>query len=126
MMIEMLTEEKERLLREMSDADPGTKEYSDLEAQLDSLQKVYKTEQELALNAERQDRELNLAESKAKADMRIREEEALVKKRDSRRGVAKVLLTGLFGVGQIVLLANYEEIKPLFGKAWNYIMKPRF
>lgn len=124
-MIDKLNEEKERLLRELAGADPATEEYTKLESQLDALQKVYKTEQELDLNTERQERELNLAEAKAKADLRLKEEEALVKKRDSRRGVLKVILGGLFGVGQIVLLANYEEVKPLFGKAWNYIMKPR-
>ena len=124
-MISKLNEEKERLLRELADADPGTKEYSDLETQLDALQKVYKTEQELDLATEKQNRELNLAESRAKAEVRLKEEDALVRKRDSRRGVLKVILGGLFGVGQIVLLANYEEVKPLFGKAWNYVMKPR-
>ena len=124
-MINALIEEKERLLRELADADPATEEYTKLENQLDALQKVYKTEQELDLNTVRQERELNLAEAKAKAELRLKEEEALVKKRDSRRGVLKVLLGGLFGVGQIVLLANYEEVKPLFGKAWNFISKPR-
>lgn len=124
-MINALIEEKERLLRELADADPATEEYTKLENQLDALQKVYKTEQELDLNTERQERELNLAESKAKAELRLKEEEATVRKKESRRGVMKVILGGLFGVGQIVLLANYEEVKPLFGKAWNYIMKPR-
>ena len=124
-MINALIEEKERLLRELADADPATEEYTKLENQLDALQKIFKTEQELDLNTERQERELNLAEAKSKAELRLKEEEALVKKRDSRRGVLKVILGGLFGVGQIVLLANYEEVKPLFGKAWNYIMKPR-
>ena len=124
-MIDKLNEEKERLLRELADADPATEEYTKLEAQLDALQKVFKTEQELDLSTKRQERELNLAESKAKAELRLKEEEATVRKKESRRGVMKVILGGIFSVGQIVLLANYEEVKPLFGKAWNYIMKPR-
>lgn len=52
--------------------------------------------------------------------------EGSVKAKESRRGIVKTVLAGLFGIGQIVLLANYEEIKPLAGKAWSWVTKPRF
>lgn len=117
--------EKGEILQELSRTTIDDPNYKKLTDALDALTKVQQMETEMQSHAMKAEREANLAESKAKAELRIREEEIEVKKKDSRRSVWKVFVAGLFGIGQIVLISNYDEIKPLVGKAWNFVTKPK-
>lgn len=117
--------EKDDLIQELSRTTIDDPNYKKLTDALDALTKVQQIETEMKNQTMKAEREANLAESKVKAELRIREEEVEVKKKDSRRGVFKVLVAGLFGIGQIVLISNYDEIKPLVGKAWNFVTKPK-
>lgn len=117
--------EKDDLIQELSRTTIDDPNYKKLTDALDALTKVQQIETEMKNQTMKAEREANLAESKAKAELRIREAEIEVKKKDSRRGVFKVLVAGLFGIGQIVLISNYDEIKPLVGKAWNFVTKPK-
>lgn len=92
-----IEKERERILTRMQEIDVNSNEYITLTNRLKELTEIQKTVTE-----------------------------ASVKRKESRRGVLKVILAGAFGVGQIVLLANYEEAKVLVGKAWNYVSKPHF
>ena len=120
-----IAEERQSILNAMADMQVDSEEYPKMVAALEALTRVQKIETETEVTREKMEREAELAESKAKAELHIRETEAEVKKKDSRRNIWKVILGGLFGVGQIVLLANYEETKALVGKGWNFITKPK-
>ena len=120
-----IEEEKEALINALKDMAVEDESYRQTTAQIEALTRIQKLEVEADVTNRKMEREANLAESKAKAELRIREDEAAVKKKDSRRGVLKVILAGLFGVGQIVLVNHYEELKPQIGKAWNFIFKPK-
>lgn len=117
--------EKDDLIQELSRTTIDDPNYKKLTDALDALTKVQQIETEMKNQTMKAERDANLAESKAKAELRIREEEIEVKKKDSRRGIWKVFVAGLFGIGQIVLISNYDEIKPLVGKAWNFVTKPK-
>lgn len=117
--------EKDDLIQELSRTTIDDPNYKKLTDALDALTKVQQIETEMKNQTMKAEREANLAESKVKAELRIREEEIEVKKKDSRRNVWKVFVAGLFGIGQIVLISNYDEIKPLVGKAWNFVTKPK-
>lgn len=120
-----IAEERQTLINELENIAADTEEYRQITGQLEALTRIQKLEIEADVTNRKMEREANFAESKAKAELRIREEEAATKKKDSRRGVWKVILAGLFGVGQIVLVNHYEELKPQIGKAWNFIFKPK-
>lgn len=117
--------EKQAILDAMADEKVDSEEYQKLLSAVETLTRIQKTETETEIARDKAEREVNLAESKAKAELRVREEEVQVKKKDSRRQVLKVILGGLFGIGQICLIANYEETKALVGKAWGFITKPK-
>lgn len=118
--------EREALIDALQDEMPDTEKYRQIMTQLDALTRIRKMEVEMETSQEKTERETNLAESKAKAELRIREEEVETKKKDSRRGVWKVIAAGLFGLGQIVLINHYEELKPFVGKAFQFVTKPKF
>lgn len=120
-----IAEERQAIIDAMADESPNSEEYQKMLSAVETLTRIQKTETETDIAREKVEREVNLAESKAKAELRVREEEVLVKKKDSRRQVWKVFLGGLFGLGQIVLIANYEETKALVSKAMGFITKPR-
>lgn len=117
--------EKQAILDAMADEEVESEEYQKMLSVVETLTRIQKTETETEVAREKAERETNLAESRAKAELRVREEEVQVKKKDSRRQVWKVILGGLFGIGQICLIANYEETKALVGKAWGFITKPK-
>ena len=120
-----IAEERQAIIDAMADEKVSSEEYQKMLSAVETLTRIQKTETETEVAREKAERETNLAESRAKAELRVREEEVLVKKRDSRRQVLKVILGGLFGIGQICLIANYEETKALVGKAWGFITKPK-
>ena len=120
-----IEDERKALIETLEDMMPRDEEYSKIVEQLDALTKIQKMEVETDLASKRMEREANLAESKAKAELRIKEKEMVTKKKESRRGVLKIILAGIFGLGQIVLISEYENVKPLVGKAWNFVTKPR-
>lgn len=120
-----IAEEKQAILDAMADEKVNSEVYQKMLSVVETLTRIQKTETEAEVAREKAEREANLAESRAKAELRVREDEVQVKKKDSRRQVWKVILGGLFGVGQIVLIANYEETKALVGKAWGFITKPK-
>lgn len=120
-----IAEERQAIIDAMADEKVESEEYQKMLSAVETLTRIQKTETETAVARDKAEREANLAESKAKAELRVREEEVQVKKKDSRRQVWKVILGGLFGIGQICLVANYEETKALVGKAWSFIVKPK-
>ena len=120
-----IEEEKQSILDSMSGLTVDTEEYQKMLSAVEALTRIQKIEMEAKVTREKMEREANLAESKAKAELQIREAEAEVKKKESRRGIVKVLIAGLFGIWQIVLVSQFEETKALFGKAWNFVSKPK-
>lgn len=120
-----IADERQAIIDAMADEKVSSEEYQKMLSAVETLTRIQKTETETEVAREKAERETNLAESRAKAELRVREEEVLVKKKDSRRQVLKVILGGLFGIGQICLIANYEETKALVGKAWGFITKPK-
>lgn len=120
-----IDEERQGLIELLQDTLPDTEKYRQITAQLEALTRIRKLEVETETSREKMEREANLAESKAKAELRIREEESAIKKKDSRRGIWKVVVAGLFGLGQIVLINHYEELKPFVGKAFQFVTKPK-
>lgn len=120
-----IDEERQGLIELLQETMPDTEKYRQITAQLEALTRIRKLEVETETSREKMEREANLAESKAKAELRIREEEAETKKKDSRRGIWKVVVAGLFGLGQIVLINHYEELKPFVGKAFQFVTKPK-
>lgn len=120
-----IAEERQAIIDAMADEKVNSEEYQKMLSAVETLTRIQKTETETEVAREKAEREANLAESKAKAELRVHEEEVQIKKRDSRRQVWKVILGGLFGIGQICLIANYEETKALVGKAWGFISKPK-
>ena len=120
-----IEEERKTLIGTLEDMLPSTEEYRKTVEQIEALTKIQKMEVETDLASKKMEREANLAESKAKAELRIKEEEMVTKKKESRRGVLKIVLAGLFGLAQVALISNYEDMKPLFGKAWNFVSKPK-
>lgn len=120
-----IAEERQAIIDAMADEKVDSEEYQKMLSAVETLTRIKKIETEEKVTREKMEREANLAESKAKAELHIRETEADVKKKDSRRQVWKVILGGLFGIGQICLVANFEETKALVGKAWGFITKPK-
>ena len=120
-----IAEERQAIIDAMADEKVESEEYQKMLSAVETLTRIQKTETETEIARDKAEREVNLAESKAKVELRVREEEVQVKKKDSRRQVWKVILGGLFGIGQICLVANYEETKALVGKAWGFITKPK-
>lgn len=120
-----IAEERQAIIDAMADEAVTGEDYQKLLSAVETLTRIEKIETEAKVTREKMEREANLAESKAKAELHIRETEADVKKKDSRRQVWKVILGGLFGIGQICLIANFEESKALVGKAWGFITKPK-
>lgn len=120
-----IAEERQAIIDAMADEKVNSEEYQKMLSAVETLARIEKIETEAKVTREKMEREANLAESKAKAELHIRETEADVKKKDSRRQVWKVILGGLFGIGQICLVANFEETKALVGKAWSFVMKPK-
>jgi len=120
-----IEEEKQNILDAMAGLRAETEEYQKMLSAVETLTRIQKIETEAEVTREKMEREANLAESKAKAELQIRETEADVKRKESRRGIVKVLIAGLFGIGQIVLVSQFEETKALFGKAWNFVSKPK-
>lgn len=120
-----IAEERQAIIDAMADEKVNSEEYQKMLSAVETLTRIQKTETETEVAREKAERETNLAESRAKAELRVREEEVQVKKRDSRRQVWKAILGGLFGIGQICLIANYEETKALATKAWGFISKPK-
>ena len=120
-----IEEERKALIGTLEDMLPSDEDYRKTVEQIEALTKIQKMEVETDLASKKMEREANLAESKAKAELRIKEEEMITKRKESRRGVLKIVLAGLFGLGQIVLISEYENVKPLFGKAWNFVSKPK-
>lgn len=113
-MLTMLNAEMESILQKMQETEPGTEAYSELEKQLGELQKILHSREEMALAAGKQNIELSL-----------KEEDLNLRKKESRRGIFKVLLAGGLAIGQVIVLANLEELKPLVGRAWGFVTKPR-
>ena len=120
-----IAEERQAIIDAMADEKVNSEEYQKMLSAVETLTRIQRAETETDIAREKAEREANLAESKTKAELRVREEEVQVKKKDSRRQVWKVILGGLFGIGQICLIANYEETKALVGKAWGFITKPK-
>ena len=120
-----IEEEKQNILDAMAGLRAETEDYQKMLSAVETLTRIQKIETEAEVTREKMEREANLAESKAKAELQIRETEADVKRKESRRGIVKVLIAGLFGIGQIVLVSQFEETKALFGKAWNFVSKPK-
>lgn len=120
-----IDKEREALIDALQDEMPDTEKYRQLTTQLEALTRIRKLEVETETSREKMEREANLAESKAKAELRLREEESETKKKDSRRGIGKVVIAGVFGLVQIILINHYEEVKPFVGKAFNFVTKPK-
>lgn len=120
---ETMTKEIERLQDLIATVNPGTEAYQhyveDLSDLIEIRNKVLKTNSEI----EETKQNLKAQEKRNRDDTNLRREEIETKKKDSRRKVWIAVGTSLAAVAQIVLVATFEEIKPLFGKAWNFVKK---
>ena len=120
-----IDEERQELIDALEDMQVDTEEYRQVTSQLETLTRIKKLEVETSIAQEKMEREANLAESKAKAELHLKEEEVLIKKKESRRGIWKTLIAVAAGIAQIVVINHYEDIKPQIGKAWNMVFKPK-
>lgn len=120
---ETMNREIERLQDLIATVNPGTEAYQhyveDLSDLIEIRNKVMKTDSEI----EETKQNLKAQEKRNRDDVRLKEEEVTIKKKDSRRKVGVAVLTSVAAIAQIVLVATFEEIKPLFGKAWNFVKK---
>lgn len=120
-----IAEERQAIIDAMADEKVESEEYQKMLSAVETLTRIQKTETETEVARDKAEREANLAESKAKAELRLREEEVQVKKKDSRRQVWKVILGGLFGLGQIYAIKNFEKTEAFVSKAVGFINKPK-
>lgn len=120
---EIMNREMERLQDLIATVQPGTDTYQRYVDDLEHLAEIRNKSRKNDSEIEETKANLRAQEKRNREDVRLKEEELLIKKKDSRRKVGVAILTTLGAVGQIVLVACFEEVKPLFGKAWNFVRK---
>lgn len=123
MNITLLKNEEERIFQEMEKCKVDDPAYDAYRKRLAEVQALRIKEEELEDRLERSEREMNMAEVKAKAEISQKEEELRIKDKDSKRNVGKVFLFGGFTLAQMALTNYWSELKPMIGKAWNYVWR---
>ena len=120
-----VSKERQEVIELLQDHCVDEPEYKNLVERLDALTKIEKIETETRIAQEKMERDANLAESRAKAELRLKEEELKVKKKEFWMGILKTVAVGCIGFGEMCALAYFDEIKGAFGKAWSKVMWPR-
>lgn len=120
---ETLEAEIKRVQDIIAAAKPGSDDYAHYLEDLKNLETLRESSMKAEMEIKKTEKELKLAENKQAMDNIIRQDEIREKSKDSKRGVGKVILAGVLAIGQVALVACFEDIKPLFGKAWSYVRK---
>lgn len=118
-----LASEIKRVQDILSAAKPGSEDYAHYLQDLENLEKLRETSQESDFNLEKQERELKLAEKKQRMDAALKEDEIKEKRKDSKRGVAKVIIAGSLAIGQLIIAGLFDERKVIARQLLSYVRK---
>jgi len=122
--IEKIDEELDRLLGDINNSEPGSKEYSTM---LDQLTKLYRVKTEAA-TLEMQMQETNTRQAEMDANRRLKEIEADAKERaltEPKRISPDTLATIGANLLGIMIIIGHERAHVVTSKALGFIMKLR-
>lgn len=120
---ETMAKEIERLQDIIATAQPGTETYQHYVDDLEHLTKIRNDFRKTDSEIEETKSNLKAQEKRTREETRLREEELRIKRKDAKNKVVAGLITTAGALVQTGLVAHWEDIKPLFGKAWSFIKK---
>lgn len=120
---ETMANEIERLQDLIATVQPGTETYQHYVDDLEHLTKIRNDIRKNDSEIEETKSNLKAQEKRNREETRLREEELRIKRKDAKNKVVVGVIATVGALAQTGLVAHWEDIKPLFGKAWNFIKK---